>query len=348
MRPSVEWHNNAVRILDQSALPGEELYIDLATIEEVARAIRTLQVRGAPAIGVAAAYGVVLAAVLSEGMPDKKQRETIEDAIEVLGKTRPTAVNLFAALSRMKDRLRSTEAPSLMDGLLGEARLIHRQEEEACSAISCFGATLVPQGATVLTHCNAGMIATAAGGTALGVIAEAYRQGRIARAIATETRPLQQGSRLTVWELVKEGIPTTLVTDSMVGYTMKVKGIDCAIVGADRIAANGDVANKIGTYAIAVLAKAHGIPFYVAAPSSTIDLAIANGGDIVVETRADSEVTHIAGTRVAAEGCDIFNPAFDVTPNEFVTAIITERGIIQAPYKEGLIETVGKAGEGRK
>jgi len=348
MRPSVEWHNSAVRILDQSALPGEELYLDLTTIEGVAKAIKTLQVRGAPAIGVAAAYGVALAAALNQELPDERRREGIQDAMETLGKTRPTAVNLFAALSRMKSRMDSAVASSLTDALLDEARLIHHEEEESCAAISAHGATLVTERSTVLTHCNAGMIATAAGGTALGAIVEAYRQGNVQRVIATETRPLQQGARLTVWELVKEGIPTTLITDSMVGYTMKAKGIDCAIVGADRIAANGDVANKIGTYAIAILANAHGIPFYVAAPSSTVDLSIATGSDIVVETRAKEEVTHIAGRRVAAEGCDVFNPAFDVTPNELVTAIITERGIIRAPYTEGLKQTVGRTGEGRK
>jgi len=348
MRPSVEWHSNVVRILDQSRLPHEELYINLSTVRDVANAIKALQVRGSPAIGVAAAYGVALATVLSEGLSESDRRGAIEDAIRTLGKTRPTAVNLFAALSRMKERLDTTLQPALTDALLDEARQIHREEEEACAAISAFGASLVPEGATVLTHCNAGMIATAAGGTALGIIVEAYRQGHVQKVIATETRPLQQGARLTVWELVNEGIPTTLITDSMVGHTMKTRGVDCVIVGADRIAANGDVANKIGTYAIAVLAQVHGIPFYVAAPSSTIDLSIANGEKIVVETRADHEVTHIAGHRVAAEGCEIFNPAFDVTPNELVTAIVTERGIIQAPYQEGLNDTVGASGEGRK
>ena len=348
MRPSVEWHSNTVRILDQSRLPHEELYLDLATVEDVARAIKTLQVRGAPAIGVAAAYGVVLAARLSEGLPDDSRRSAVEDAMHALGKTRPTAVNLFAALSRMRETLHTARQFSLTNELLDEALRIHKKEEGACAVISALGASLVPEGSIVLTHCNAGMIATAAGGTALGAIAEAHRQGRVRRVIATETRPLQQGARLTVWELVKEGVPTTLITDSMVGYTMRVKGIDCVIVGADRIAANGDVANKIGTYAIAVLARAHGIPFYVAAPSSTIDLSIPNGGKILVETRTDDEVTHISGHRVAAEGCDVFNPAFDVTPNEFVTAIITERGIIQAPYDEELNKTVGPSGEGRK
>jgi methylthioribose-1-phosphate isomerase len=348
MQPSVDWHNNSVRILDQSKLPHEELYLDLTTVEDVAEAIKTLRVRGAPAIGVAAAYGVALAAQLSEGLPKTERHATIRAAIAVLSATRPTAVNLFAALSRMQGCLAFAREESLTGELLEEAKRVHREEEQACAAISSLGASLMPEDSTVLTHCNAGMIATAAAGTALGAISEASRQGRVKRVIATETRPLQQGARLTVWELVKEGIPTTLITDSMVGHTMRTRGVDCVIVGADRIAANGDVANKIGTYGIALLAQAHGIPFYVAAPSSTIDLSISTGEKIVVETRADDEVTHIAGRRVAAAGCEVFNPAFDVTPNELVTAIITERGIIQTPYKEGLQNTVGTSGEGRK
>jgi len=348
MQRSVEWHGNAVRILDQTRLPGEETYLELSSVHEVAHAIKTLQVRGAPAIGVAAAYGVVLGALEHGAHPGKPDRERIKSAIETLAATRPTAVNLFGALARMRECLEAADADNLVSALLGEARAIHKQEESSCASISALGAPLILPEATVLTHCNAGMIATAAGGTALGVIVEAYRQGRVHRVFATETRPLQQGARLTVWELVKEDVPTTLITDSMVAHTMRVRGIDCVVVGADRIAANGDVANKIGTYAIAVLAKAHGVPFYVAAPGSTIDLTLASGNDIPVEERAPEEVSHIAGHRVAAPGCEVFNPAFDVTPAELVTAIITERGIIRAPYLEALQDSVGSSDERRK
>ncbi len=347
MQRSVEWHENSVRILDQSRLPGEEAYLELSSVDEVAGAIKTLQVRGAPAIGVAAAYGVVLGALEHGASPEKPDRKRVESAIDTLAATRPTAVNLFGALARMRKRLEATDADNLASALLDEALAIHRQEEASCASISALGAPLILSEATVLTHCNAGMIATAASGTALGVIIEAHRQGRVHRVFATETRPLQQGARLTVWELVKEGVPTTLITDSMVAHTMRVRGIDCVIVGADRIAANGDVANKIGTYAIAVLAKAHGVPFYVAAPGSTIDLALASGNDIPVEERAPEEVSHIAGHRVAASGCDVFNPAFDVTPADLVTAIITERGIIRAPYLKALQDTVGSSDERR-
>jgi methylthioribose-1-phosphate isomerase len=338
---SVEWIDDHVRLLDQRLLPREERYADLSTSDEVAAAIRDMTVRGAPAIGVAAAYGVVLAASSAE---PQARRGAVEDAIAVLAATRPTAVNLFAALDRMRRVLRGNKKDDLVAALLREARQVHQDEIDASLAISRLGASLIPEGATVLTHCNAGMIATAAGGTALGAIVEAYRQGKVARAIATETRPLLQGARLTVWELVREGVPTTLITDSMVGHMMRTTRIDCVMVGADRIAANGDVANKIGTYGIAVLAKAHGVPFYVAAPISTVDLSLRSGEAIEIEERSTSEVTSFADVRVAARGPEVRNPAFDVTPHRLVTAIVTERGILSSPGTRELRRLAGPSG----
>jgi len=342
MTYSVEWRDGCVRMLDQRLVPREERYVDFATSEEVAEAIRNMTVRGAPAIGVAAAYGVVLSALGPSGSPT-----TVEGAIQTLAGTRPTAVNLFRALERMRAVL-AEQPTDLAAALLAEARRIHEEEIEASLAISRLGAALLPDGATVLTHCNAGMIATAAHGTALGVVAEAHRQGKVAMAFATETRPLLQGARLTAWELVRAGVPATLITDSMVGHFMRNGRIDCVIVGADRIAGNGDVANKIGTYGIAVLARAHRIPFYVAAPTSTVDLAIRGGDGIRIEERDASEVTSFGGARVAAGGVEVRNPAFDVTPHRLVSAIITERGILSAPYTRGLSKLAGNAGGRRR
>lgn len=336
MTYSVEWRDDHVRMLDQRLLPREERYVDLYSVDEVAESIRNMTVRGAPAIGVAAAYGVALASRHGE-------REAVLDAIRLLGSTRPTAVNLFAALERMR-RLVDRETVSMPQALLREARQVHQDEIDACERICRLGASLIPAGGIVLTHCNAGMIATAAGGTAVGAIVEAHRQGKVARAIATETRPLLQGARLTAWELVREGVPTTLVTDSMVAHMMRSTRIDCVMVGADRIAANGDVANKIGTYGIAVLARAHRVPFYVAAPMSTVDLALHSGDSIVIEERAADEVTSFAGARVAADGPHVRNPAFDVTPHHLVTSIVTDRGILSSPYTSGFRELAGPSG----
>jgi len=336
MKYSVEWKDNALQLLDQSRLPHEERYDVLSTVSEAADAIREMRVRGAPAIGVAAAYGVVLAARESEGGTSEVRKAAIMAAIDRLATTRPTAVNLFAALNRMSTALARSEPADITSRLLAEALLFHDEEKEATSAISSNGASLVPEGATILTHCNAGAIATAAHGTALGAIIHAYRLGKVKRVIATETRPLLQGARLTVWELVNEGVPTTLITDSMVGHVMHMMGVDCVIVGADRIAANGDVANKIGTYGIAVLAHAHNVPFYVAAPFSTIDMSISDGQQIAIEQRRETEVTTFGGQPVASGGSDVLNPSFDVTPNSYVTSIITERGILSAPYLSAL------------
>ncbi len=345
MTYSVEWIDDHIRLLDQRLLPKQERYLDLFSSDEVAAAIRDMTVRGAPAIGVAAAYAVVLAA---RSAPHADVREAVGNAITSLSQTRPTAVNLFAALQRMQRVLSSCPSEDLIKSLTVEAVRIHEEEIASSERISELGASLIPGGATVLTHCNAGMIATAAHGTALGAIVEAHRQGKIGRAIATETRPLLQGARLTVWELVREGVATTLITDSMVGHFMRTDRIDCVMVGADRIAANGDVANKIGTYSIAVLAKAHRIPFYVAAPSSTIDLSLRNGDTIEIEQRDVSEITTIAGTEVADAGATVWNPAFDVTPHQLVTAIVTEHGILMTPLRRGLRMLAGQTGGRRK
>ncbi len=345
MTYSVEWVDNHVRMLDQRLLPQQERYLDLFSSDEVATAIQDMSVRGAPAIGVAAAYGVVLAARCA---PTENRVRAVENAIIALGRTRPTAVNLFAALQRMQRVLRECQENSLIEALTLEALRFHQEEIDASAGISESGASLIPQGATVLTHCNAGMIATAALGTALGAVIEAYRQGKVERAIATETRPLLQGARLTVWELVRAGVPTTLISDSMVGHFMRTDRIDCVMVGADRIAANGDVANKIGTYGIAVLAKAHRIPFYVAAPSSTVDLSLRSGDGIKIEQRSTCEITTLAGHDITADGATVCNPGFDVTPHRLVTAIVTERGIIMAPLRRGLRMLAGQPGGRRE
>lgn len=337
---SVEWKDDHVRLLDQSLLPAAERYLEIRTSTAMADAIRTMKVRGAPAIGVAAAYGVLLAARATGETCAGERVRAIDAAIDELAATRPTAVNLFAALRRMREALHEAAPRDITNVLSDEARSIHEQEIQASAAISAYGASLIPEGATVLTHCNAGMIATAASGTALGAIVEAHRQGHIARVYATETRPLCQGARLTVWELTAAGVPTTLITDSMVAHVMARCGVTCVMVGADRIAANGDVANKIGTYGIAVIARAHNVPFFVAAPLSTIDLTVAGGDSITIEERSEMEVTHLGGRRVAAEGCATLNPAFDVTPHSLVSAIVTERGIIRQPDKTRLRNAV--------
>jgi len=344
---SVEWKGDHVRLLDQSLLPFEERYLEIRSGGAMAEAIRTMKVRGAPAIGVAAAYGVLLAARATEGEPREQRILAIEESINELGSTRPTAVNLFAALERMRAALGKAEPGAITGALTREAYAIHEQELQATRAISSYGASLIPEGSAVLTHCNAGMIATAASGTALGALVEAHRQGHVERVYATETRPLCQGARLTVWELTAEDIPTTLITDNMVAYAMSHCGVTCVMVGADRIAANGDVANKIGTYGIALIAYAHNVPFYVAAPLSTIDLSIPTGDSIAIEERDESEVTHLEDRRIAAEGCSILNPAFDVTPHSLVSALVTERGIIRAPNRTRLRDAVSGQSERR-
>lgn len=339
MPKAIEWLDDKLRILDQSKLPWEQALANLANYQDVALAIKEMRIRGAPAIGVAAAYGIALGAQDIKTTDEDNFRNQLNQVMQTLATTRPTAVNLFQAINRMrKITAIGGNIPEIKEALINEAKQIHQEEIEATKRLSQLGAELIPDGFAILTHCNAGSLATAGYGTALGVIKAAKEQGKQLSIIVTETRPLLQGARLTTWELKQEGIPVTLITDSMAGYFMNQKKIDCVIVGADRIAANGDVANKIGTYTLAVLAKENDIPFYVAAPTSTIDLSLPSGAEIPIEERDPDEVTHIQGIRIAPGEIDVANPAFDVTPHNYITLIITERGIIKEPYIERLRE----------
>ncbi len=337
LRP-VEWADGKVRWIDVSSLPWEERYVETRSVERLAEAIKRLEIRGAPAIGVAAALGVAMAAYNAEGAPQNVLREA-EKAIEVLSRTRPTAYNLFWALNRMKKTLEAVKDSSVQEireAVLAEALRIQAEDIEANIRMGEYGAELLEDGDRILTHCNTGALATAGYGTALGVIRTAWRQGKKISVIATETRPLLQGARLTAWELKREGIPFKLITDNAVGYIIANNMVDKAIVGADRILLTGHVANKIGTYMIAVLAGRHGKQFYVAAPTSTIDPTSEPGG-FKIELRSPDEVTTVMGRlRIAPEGTEALNPAFDVTPPELVTAIITEKGVAKPPYPESL------------
>lgn len=333
MVPTVSWHNGMVRLLDQSRLPETVQFLDCRDYREVADAIRELKVRGAPAIGVTAALGVAQGAQAVEAQDYESFAEKVMVICGDLAATRPTAVNLFWAIERMKRKLESLKGhpiPSIKQALIKEAQAILDEDIGLCRAMGRHGADLIRDGQTVLTHCNAGALATAGYGTALGVIRAAWEQGKKIAVIADETRPVLQGARLTAWELMQDKIPVILITDNMAGALMRQGRIHLCVVGADRIAANGDVANKIGTYTVAVLAKAHDIPFYVAAPYSTIDLTTKSGADIPIEQRNPLEVTTIHGSHpVAPQGVQVYNPAFDVTPAEFITAIITERGVFK-------------------
>jgi methylthioribose-1-phosphate isomerase len=345
---TVERTDAGVRLLDQRKLPGETVYLTCASPEETADAIRGMVVRGAPAIGLTAAFGIAAAATAAVSLEAAAFDRRVADACDVLAAARPTAVNLFWAISRMKDTVRAARAAGrgnaeLAATLEREAQAIHDEDLEACRAIGRHGATLVPERATVLTHCNAGGLATAGYGTALGVIRGAIEAGRKVRVLADETRPLWQGARLTAWELMEDGIETVLLTDGSAGSVLRSGEIDLVVVGADRIARNGDVANKIGTYSVAVLAKENGVPFYVAAPLSTVDLACEDGDRIPIEQRDPREVTEPFGARVAPAGVDVFNPAFDVTPSRYVAAIVTERGIARAPYDASLAKLASGA-----
>jgi methylthioribose-1-phosphate isomerase len=342
MVETIQWTEGGVVMIDQRRLPLEEVYVTCRSHAEVAEAIRNMTIRGAPAIGVAAAMGVALGALHADEADLDRQMEAI---CETLAATRPTAVNLFWAIDRMKRlyaSLRGQPIGQIRSALVAEAVRVREEDIKICRAIGRNGAPLVPDGKTVLTHCNAGALATAGYGTALGVIRAAVESGAKIDVFAGETRPFLQGSRLTAWELQQDGIPCTLITDNMSGHFLKSGRIGCVVVGADRIAANGDVANKIGTYSVAVLAKENGVPFFVAAPISTLDLTLASGGQIPIEQRAASEVTHVFGTRVAPLGTTVENPAFDVTPSRYVNAIITERGVARAPYEESLRKLVGR------
>ena len=337
MIETIQWTSAGVVMIDQTRLPREETYVTCTTYREVADAIRTMVIRGAPAIGVAAAMGIAL------GMRNAGSDAEFDQICATLAATRPTAVNLFWAIDRMRRRyreLRGTPLPELRQKLIDEAQRIRIEDIAINECIGRNGADLIPDNKTVLTHCNAGALATAGYGTALGVIRAAIASGKHIDVYADETRPFLQGARLTVWELQHDGIPATLITDNMAGHFLHSGQIGCVVVGADRIAANGDVANKIGTYSVAVLAHENGVPFYVAAPVSTLDLTLASGDQIPIEQRASSEVTHLYGVAVAPEGTEVQNPAFDVTPHRYVTAIITERGVARAPYSESLSKLV--------
>ena len=334
---ALEWTNNRLRLLDQTLLPTKVEYTELDRWPQVVTAITSMQVRGAPALGVAGAYAVVLAAQEFQSLPMSEFREKLALAASSIAEARPTAVNLAWAVScTMNEGAAATDTSQAIDLLFAAAQNIEREDIEANHAIGEHGSVLIRAGSTLMTHCNAGALATAGYGTALGVIRTAWAEGKLKRVIATETRPLLQGARLTTWELTQAGIPTTLIVDSAAASVMRSGKVSAIVVGADRIAANGDVANKIGTYGLAVLAMAHNIPFYVAAPMSTVDMETPTGEQIVVEERPTGEVSSPQGVKAAPDDVDIFNPAFDVTPASFVSAIITENGSFTAPYGDSL------------
>jgi len=333
----IEWLGDRVRILDQTKLPQEEVYLELDDYRSLALAIVEMKIRGAPAIGVAGAYAIALGALQIKSADREEFRNELQKVFQTIASTRPTARNLFRTIERMRTVTESVKDVTQIRGaLVDEAIRIHKEEIEGTRRLSEFGAELIKDGFTILTHCNTGALATAGYGTALGIIIRARGQGKRIKVLVTETRPLLQGARLTAWELKRAGVPFTLITDSMAGYFMSRGEVSCVLVGADRIAANGDTANKIGTYALAVLAKENGIPFYVAAPTSTIDPSLSSGAEIPIEQRSADEVTYLQGVRIAPEGCAVANPAFDITPHRYLTAIITEKGIIREPYGEGL------------
>lgn len=346
MIKTLEWTEQGVRFIDQTKLPTEEVYLLCKTHQEVADAIRNMVVRGAPAIGVAAAMGIALGARDSKAKGLASFRKEFDEICETQRVTRPTAMNLFWAIQRMREKLETLAhlpLPQIRDGLVKEAQAVYLEDIAANQAMGKNGAVLLPASGGVLTHCNAGALATAGYGTALGVIRAAVESGKKISVYADETRPFLQGSRLTAWELMHDGIPTTLISDNMAGHMMKLGKIQAVVVGADRIAANGDTANKIGTYTVAILAKEHGIPFYVAAPWSTVDMKTKHGDDIPIEERSSREVTHIHGKAIAPNGVTVAHPAFDVTPHKYITAIITERGVAKAPFENSLSELSQKA-----
>ena len=339
MFDTIRWEDDAVVLIDQRVLPTREEYVHCRDAAAVAEAIRNMVVRGAPAIGVTAAMGIALGLKQSRAADARALRGDMESLAALLAATRPTAVNLFWAIDRMKrkfEELLPEGVEATRAGMEKEAISIHREDIEMNRRMGAHGEKLLKDGARILTHCNAGALATAGYGTALGMMRAAVEAGKRISVFSDETRPFLQGARLTAWELMKDGIPVTLITDNMAGYLMAKGEIDCAIVGADRIAGNGDVANKIGTYSVAVLAKEHGLPFYVVAPTSTFDLTLSSGKEIPIEERSPNEVTHVQGVRLAPEGVGIRNPAFDVTPHHLVSAIVCENGLARAPYAESL------------
>jgi len=341
MLPTIAREDDIVVMIDQRKLPAQEIYVKCKTAAEVAKAIKTMVIRGAPAIGVAAAMGIALGMRKTTATGAKKFATEFYRTCDLMAATRPTAVNLFWAIDRMKRSFAEGQkagesVDQLKDRLDREADLIHDEDVQSCRAMGAFGAAVVPADARILTHCNAGALATAGYGTALGVIRGAIEAGKRVAVFADETRPFLQGARLTAWELMRDGIDTTIITDNMSGSLMRAGRVDLVVVGADRIAANGDTANKIGTYTVAVLAREHQIPFYVAAPLSTIDLNTPDGSHIPIEERHAREVTHVKTTQLAPAGARVWNPAFDVTPHHLIAGIITERGIFRAPYTESL------------
>src|SRR5881396_2730053 len=341
MLPTIAREDDAVVMIDQRKLPAQEVYVRCKTAAEVARAIKTMVIRGAPAIGVAAAMGIAVGMRRSKATGTQKFAAEFQNVCEMMAATRPTAVNLFWAIDRMKRTFAAAaqageSVDQIKDRLDREAQAIHDEDVASCRAIGAFGAEVVPADAQILTHCNAGALATAGYGTALGVIRGAVEAGKRVTVFADETRPFLQGARLTAWELLRDGIETTIIADNMSGALMRQGRVDLVVVGADRIAANGDTANKIGTYGVAVLAREHNIPFYVAAPLSTIDLDTPDGQHIPIEERSAREVTHVGSSQVAPAGARIWNPAFDITPHQLIAGIITERGILRPPYTESL------------
>ena len=348
MIPTLTWTPEGVQFIDQTRLPLEESYVLATTYQQVANAITTMVVRGAPAIGVSAAYGVAIGAKNTQAKTASEFAPEFEQICGCLAATRPTAVNLFWAIDRMKAVFAGLLASGatlgrIQEKLLAEAQSMYEEDISACKTLGAFGAELLPEQGSVLTHCNAGALATCGYGTALGVIRAAVERGKKIHVYADETRPFLQGARLTAWELMASGIPTTVICDNAAASLMRLGRIQAVVVGADRIAANGDTANKIGTYNVAILAREHGIPFYVAAPWSTIDLATATGDSIPIEERPAREVTHHAGKQLTPNGVGVSNPAFDVTPARYIAAIVTERGVMRAPYSESLkeVELVG-------
>ncbi len=336
---TIEWHDNAIHMIDQRLLPQRYQVLVCRDHHELAQAIRDMAVRGAPAIGAAAAFGLALCAVRSQARDAEQLLAELDDAAREIAATRPTAVNLFWALDRMRRRaesLRGRSVAEIAQALVAEAQAIADEDVETNRRMGRFGAELLRDGDAVLTHCNAGRLATVDYGTALGVVRAAVEQGKRIHVYADETRPRSQGARLTAWELMQDGIPVTLIADNAAGYFLRTGKIQAVLVGADRIAANGDVVNKVGTYKIAVVAKENGVPFYAVAPTSTIDMSVPHGDAVPIEERSPAEVTHVEGVCIAPEGVAVANPAFDVTPHRYVTAIVTERGIVRPPFHENL------------
>ncbi len=347
MMRSVWWEEGAVHILDQTRLPQETIILECTDYREVARAIRTMQIRGAPALGIAAAMGMALAAFQAQNMQKEAFGQFMDRAAAELASTRPTAVNLFWALNEMKRQLPTggeMEPCQIATLMVAQACALAERDVEVNQCLGQTGASLVPRGGRMLTHCNAGAMATGGYGTALGVARAAWAQQRLAGVIACETRPLLQGARITAWELMQDGIDVTLITDNAAGAIMAQGRVDLVVVGADRIAANGDVVNKIGTYSLALLAQAHGLPFYVAAPCSTIDASLSRGSLITIEERGEEEVTVFAGQTVAPAGVPVMNPAFDLTPAHLVCGIVTELGVVYPPYEESIAQVLERSG----